>query len=174
MSIQSNDKLRLARLEAVYNQIRTEMDDVINSTYQKAVEDRDEERASELARKIRNKLLDASDKQCAFDKILPEAPTGNSFVDWIQWLRHLASMNTNEWGTYRQALRDIPQQEGFPFDIEFPIDPDTKKKLEEEASLAIEEAARLAEEEAKLKEQAERKRSLEEMLAKIKAKISNN
>lgn len=131
MNIQSNDKLRLARVEAVCNQLRAEMDDVIANAYQKAVENKDEEAAASLARKIRNKKLDESDKQCVFDKILPEAPTGSSFMDWIEWLRHLASMNTNEWGAYRQALRDIPEQPGFPFDIEFPIAPDAKKEEEE-------------------------------------------
>ncbi len=29
-----------------------------------------------------------------------------------------------EWKEYRQALRDITQQEGFPHDVEWPIDPD--------------------------------------------------
>lgn len=167
MNIQSNDKLRLARLEAVCNQLRTEMDDVINSAYQKAVEDKDEERASEFARKIRNRLLEASDKQCVFDKILPEAPTGTSFVDWIQWLRHLASMNTNEWGAYRQALRDIPQQEGFPFNIEFPIDPDTKRKLEEEAVIKAKAEAEIT---AKEEEIAAKIKTRDERLAKLNLK----
>jgi len=29
-----------------------------------------------------------------------------------------------EWKEYRQALRDITQQEGFPHDVKWPIDPD--------------------------------------------------
>jgi hypothetical protein len=143
--IPKNLEIRLARLEAISNKTRTEMTETLNEAYQKAVENNDEIRAAELARKIRNKMLEASDKECVFDKILPEAPIGTSFVDWIQWLRHLASMNTNEWGTYRQALRDIPQQDGFPFKIVFPVDPDMKKKLEEEAKKTAEEEARRAE-----------------------------
>ena len=31
-----------------------------------------------------------------------------------------------EWKEYRQALRDISKQEGFPHDVEWPIDPDGK------------------------------------------------
>lgn len=131
MAISSNDKMRLARVESMCDKLSSEMDDVLKKAYDKAVEEQDEERAAALARKIRNKLLEASDKECVFDKILPEAPTGSSFVDWIQWLRHLASTNTNEWGIYRQALRDIPQQEGFPFDVKFPINPNLKKEIEE-------------------------------------------
>jgi hypothetical protein len=137
MNITTNDKMRLARVEAICNQLRSEMDDVLANAYQQAVENRDEESAASIARKIRNKKLDASDKYCTFDKILPQTPTGTSFTDWIQWLQHLASMNTNEWGAYRQALRDLPQQEGFPFDIVFPIDPETKKKLEEEENSSL-------------------------------------
>ena len=31
-----------------------------------------------------------------------------------------------EWKEYRQALRDISEQEGFPHDVEWPVDPDGK------------------------------------------------
>ena len=31
-----------------------------------------------------------------------------------------------EWKEYRQALCDISKQEGFPHDVEWPIDPDGK------------------------------------------------
>ena len=31
-----------------------------------------------------------------------------------------------EWKRYRKALRDITKQEGFPHDVEWPIDPDGK------------------------------------------------
>jgi hypothetical protein len=30
---------------------------------------------------------------------------------------------SQEWIDYCQALRDIPQQEGFPFDVQWPISP---------------------------------------------------
>ena len=146
--VPKNLEIRMARLEAISNKIRAEMTEALEEAYQKAVENKDEVRAAELARKIRNRMLEDSDKQCAFDKILPEAPTGSSFVDWISWLRHLASMNTNSWGSYRQAVRDLPKQEGFPFNIIFPIDPDKQKELAEEAKkAAAEEAAKKIEEE---------------------------
>lgn len=122
--IQPNDQMRLARMEAICDQLRSEMDDILKKAYDAAVENQDEERAAELARKIRNKLLDASDKQCTFDKILPAVPTGLSFTDWIGWLKELASVTTNAWGVYRQSLRDLPEQEGFPFSIEWPKHPE--------------------------------------------------
>ena len=31
-----------------------------------------------------------------------------------------------EWKEYRQALRDVSKQEGFPHDVEWPVDPDGK------------------------------------------------
>lgn len=31
---------------------------------------------------------------------------------------------STEWATYRQALRDIPSQEGFPNDITWPTEPE--------------------------------------------------
>jgi len=31
-----------------------------------------------------------------------------------------------EWKEYRQSLRDIPKQEGFPHDVKWPTDPDGK------------------------------------------------
>ena len=33
-----------------------------------------------------------------------------------------------EWKEYRQALRDISKQEGFPHDVEWTIDPDGKSE----------------------------------------------
>ena len=32
------------------------------------------------------------------------------------------------WKRYRQALRDITKQEGFPHDVEWPVDPDGKSE----------------------------------------------
>lgn len=132
MSIQQNNiEQRLARLEAVSNEIKSEMDDILNNAYKIACEEQDEDRAAELARKIRNKMLYESDKQFALDKMLPEAPTGISFSDWLHWLKELASIASNAWAKYRQALRDLPQQEGFPFNVEFPKSPDYVESEEE-------------------------------------------
>jgi hypothetical protein len=41
--------------------------------------------------------------------------------DWTQVLD--APVNQEAWAEYRQALRDIPQQDGFPWDVEFPAKP---------------------------------------------------
>lgn len=41
--------------------------------------------------------------------------------DWTQLADSPAS--TNSWGTYRQALRDIPGQSGFPDSVTWPTEP---------------------------------------------------
>ena len=45
--------------------------------------------------------------------------------DWTQ-LDDTPMSNTQKagWATYRQALRDVPNQAGFPFDIEWPTQPE--------------------------------------------------
>lgn len=132
MGIQKNLVERVARLEAVCNSLRSEMDDVLERAYAHAVEAKNEEQAAELARKIRDKLLADSDKECTLDKMLPAMPEGSAFTDWLAWLKGLANVASNEWGVYRQALRDLPQQEGFPFNIEFPKPPNyIEEEMEE-------------------------------------------
>ena len=42
--------------------------------------------------------------------------------DWTQIAD--APVNQTAWATYRQALRDIPAQEGFPNEIDWPVAPE--------------------------------------------------
>ena len=35
----------------------------------------------------------------------------------------LADRITDDWRTYRQALRDVPTQAGFPTDVTWPVEP---------------------------------------------------
>ncbi len=123
--IQNNEQVRLARMEAVCNQIRSEMDDVMQRAYEKAVEERDEERAAELARKIRNRMLDKSDAQMSLDRIGLDTSSATTF------LASLGKIFKNAWSVYRQHLRDIPSQEGFPFNIDWGVSPDAEKERDE-------------------------------------------
>lgn len=43
--------------------------------------------------------------------------------DWTQIATHLTTEQKNAWEIYRQALRDVPQQEGFPLLFEWPVEP---------------------------------------------------
>ena len=38
-----------------------------------------------------------------------------------------------DWATYRQALRDVPEQEGFPGDVTWPVAPDYVAPVDPEA-----------------------------------------
>lgn len=121
-TINNNEKIRLARMEAVCNQIRSEMDDVMRNAYKQAVADKDEERAAELARKIRNRLLEMSDAQMSLDRIGLDTSSTAAF------LSSLKNIFNNAWAGYRQHLRDITTQEGFPFNIDWGESPDAKNE----------------------------------------------
>lgn len=119
--IQTNEQIRLARMEAICNQIRSEMDDVMQKAYNQAVADNDTDRAAEMARKIRNRMLDKTDAQMSLDRIGLDTSTTTAF------LSSLKNIFNNDWAAYRQHLRDITAQEGFPFNIDWGISPDDKK-----------------------------------------------
>ena len=116
--IQSNEQIRLARMESICNQIKSEMDDVMQKAYEKAVTDGDEDRAAEMARKIRNRMLDKSDAQMSLDRIGLDTSTTTAF------LSSLKKIFNNDWAVYRQHLRDITAQKGFPFNIDWGTAPD--------------------------------------------------
>ncbi len=65
----------------------------------------------ELAAEIRAKrdaLLAETDKEFVLDRIN---------------LNDLSGLSNNPMARYRQALRDIPEQEGFPYNVRFPNKP---------------------------------------------------
>ena len=124
--IQINDQIRLARMESICNQIKSEMDDVMQRAYEQAVADNDADRAAEMARKIRNRMLDKSDAQMSLDRIGLNTSTSTAF------LASLKNIFDNDWAVYRQHLRDITAQEGFPFNIDWGISPDAKNTNETE------------------------------------------
>ena len=45
-----------------------------------------------------------------------------SATDWTQVAD--APVDKTAWATYRQALRDITAQSGFPFDVTYPVKPE--------------------------------------------------
>lgn len=59
------------------------------------------EQAAKAVRAKRDALLGASDKE-----VLPDRDTDKT-----------------AWAAYRQALREIPEQAGFPFDVDWPVMP---------------------------------------------------
>lgn len=82
---------------------------------------------AEEIRTRRNKLLQESDKEMAFDRLgfeIPENITMTNILNVIKgFFDTLANIKGNKWAEYRQKLRDITEQEGFPYNVEFPEKP---------------------------------------------------
>ena len=47
----------------------------------------------------------------------------NRLLSETDWMALSDNTMTPEWATYRQALRDITSQEGFPYNVEWPTKP---------------------------------------------------
>ena len=80
----------------------------------------DYDRVAAEVRVIRDKLLAESDKEMMIDRMGLEVPTGVSFSAWLEFLKKLGSVVSGDLAKYRQELRDIPKQEGFPYCVVFP------------------------------------------------------
>lgn len=79
-------------------------------------------------REKRDKLLAETDAWMCFDRMGLSVPTETTFAAWLSFLSGLGNVLSGEWAKYRQALRDIPQQEGFPYHVEFPTMPEYEKQ----------------------------------------------
>ena len=97
--------------ERIANNIEAWREKAINEDYSRA--------AAEI-RAIRDKLLAESDKEMMIDRMGLEVPTGVSFSAWLDFFKKLASAVSGDLAKYRQELRDIPKQEGFPYCVVFP------------------------------------------------------
>ena len=133
--MKTNIEERMARIEAVCDKMRSEEPDVQENALQAAILVHDEELAAGLARVIRNRMLAESDGMLALDRFGLKLPDNISmttivtaFTDLILGLKSLLS---GEWAAYRQALRDLPEQQGFPFNINWPEAPETAKNPDE-------------------------------------------
>ena len=79
-----------------------------------------------LAAEVRAKrdaLLAETDKEMCLARLGLTSPEGSTFTAWIGFLKTIASAVFGPMAKYRQALRDVPQQEGFPYSVEFPQPP---------------------------------------------------
>lgn len=91
------------------------------------VKSTDYESVAREVREKRNLLLEESDKEMAFDRLGFEIPSTITMTNIVTVLKNffntLKSIKTGEWAEYRQALRDITNQEGFPYNVVFPEKP---------------------------------------------------
>ena len=119
--MEQNVYKRLARAEAMANLQKSQLPEVLENAYQAACASGDEQAAADAARALRNRLLDLSDKEMSLDRL--GLDTSSTFA----FITSLGKIFSGEWAVYRQALRDIPQQEGFPFNVTFPVVPGKKE-----------------------------------------------
>ncbi len=109
---------RIARMEAMTNANKADLIETLKNAYERACKEGNEQDAAEFARKIRNKLLDKTDKQMSLDRIGLDTSSVTKFIT------SLTKIFNGGWAQYRKALRDLPEQEGFPFNIKFPEPPE--------------------------------------------------
>lgn len=124
--MQENIYKRLAQVEAMAAAQKAETMEVLQAAYKRACEELNEEDAAAFARKIRDKLLNETDSRVALDRFNISVPSGTSFTAWLSFLKSLGEIITGAWAIYRQALRDLPEQEGFPFNVTFPAPPEVE------------------------------------------------
>lgn len=77
-----------------------------------------EKKAAEIRAK-RDMLLSETDKDFCLDRIMQSMST----ISATALTAKLKELNSGELAAYRQALRDIPQQAGFPYNVVFPVKP---------------------------------------------------
>lgn len=131
-----NIEMRVAKLETNMNHLRQEFMETLQGAYDRACADQDEESAAQFARLIRNKLLDSTDKHDTVDQMfkfdLPDSITMTNIIAAVKAvITGIKAIGTNTWSVYRQHLRDIPEQAGFPFNIDWGTPPDEGNQTEE-------------------------------------------
>lgn len=112
--------LKLRYSEGLVQRILSDPEIYLN----KAKSDDYEQAAMEIRAK-RNAILSDTDKEMCLDRLGVSKPSGSSFSDWLSFLQRISSVMFGEMARYRQELRDITKQEGFPYDVKFPEKPKT-------------------------------------------------
>lgn len=126
------------RLKANY---RDELEKELNDDVEKYKEwlqlakDTEFNELATIIREKRNKLLQESDKYMCLDRLgieIPENITTGTIISVVKkFFEGLGESINGNYAKYRQALKDITKQEGFPYNVEFPIEPNTNDEREE-------------------------------------------
>lgn len=78
-----------------------------------------EKLATEVRQK-RNELLKETDSEMCLDRMGLEIPEGTTFTSWLSFLKSIGNAISGNTAKYRQELRDITKQEGFPYNVVWP------------------------------------------------------
>lgn len=112
---------------------RADLEKDISNNYDNWLEKAKQIERDELAAEVRVKrdaLLADTDKDFVLDRInlnIPEKVTASTMLNAVKDIfAVLGSVCSGETAKYRQALRDIPEQEGFPYNVRFPVKPNNQ------------------------------------------------
>lgn len=126
------------RLKANYrDELEKELNDDIEKykEWLKLAKDTEFNELATIIREKRNKLLQESDKYMCLDRLgieIPENITTGTIISVVKkFFEGLGESINGNYAKYRQALRDITKQDGFPYNVEFPIEPNTNDEREE-------------------------------------------
>ena len=112
---------------------RENLEEVIESdinNWLKDVKQKAYDKAAEEIRQKRNKLLEETDKEMCLDRLnlkMPEELTASNLLSGIkEFFEGLSNIFNGKMAKYRQELRDITKQEGFPYNVVWPKNEDQK------------------------------------------------
>lgn len=112
---------------------RPDLEKDIGSNYDEWLKKAKQIERDELAAEVRAKrdaLLADTDKDFVLDRInlnIPEKVTASTMLNAVKDIfAVLGTVCSGEMAKYRQALRDMPEQEGFPYNVKFPAKPNNQ------------------------------------------------
>lgn len=110
---------------------REDLESYINGNYEDYLalaKETDYQLEASKVREKRNELLADSDKFLLLDRLgisLPSEITAVTLLTSVKdFFDNLKEVLNGDWAEYRQKLRDLTKQEGFPYDVEFPKKPE--------------------------------------------------
>lgn len=112
---------------------RPDLEKDIGSNYDDWLKKAKQIEYDELAAEVRTKrdaLLADTDKDFVLDRInlnIPEKVTASTMLNAVKDIfAVLGTVCSGEMAKYRQVLRDMPEQEGFPYNVKFPAKPNNQ------------------------------------------------
>ena len=111
----------------LFRSIETHIDDGLEIWLAYARQHDFDVKANEVRSK-RDKLLADTDKNMILDRMgfeIPEHITMTNIISVMtSFFEVLSKANSGDWAVYRQQLRDLTKQKGFPYNVEFPTKPE--------------------------------------------------
>jgi hypothetical protein len=106
---------------------RTNLQEDIEANYDEWLNLAKQEEYDQLASEVRakrDKLLEETDKEMCIDRIGLEIPDDINATNLLSTVKSifktLKNSISNDTAKYRQELRDLTKQEGFPYNVEWP------------------------------------------------------